>query len=368
MTVRIKPSFDVTLRIDSQAEERSTETGLAQLRRIVLGEEDGFPRPAAMALLAESDHPHVARDLERVLLNESESPRARYAAVMTLWRLGPAKAVEPLERALGVREESALAAVFTVLGRIGSPTLLPAIARARRRAKGFARAQAEFAAKLIAYRFGLPGHVVPLPNSKDFLAVPASAGRAFRVTRADGAEVELGLRSLARKPFGIDLSERDVFRLRCGGNDWLLLLSQELSAAGGSLLTARKAAAAVIASKEDETGMYSTRYLVLTAPAGRGRSVAVTVHRGLGELMFAGRAEVEGDEVAFALRSVKAQGAFPLRFSGAWTPGRLDAREAVTGLSVTVRRAPHPGLGPAVQKRSPPTPRTPGDRRKHRPS
>ena len=39
--------------------------------------------------------------------------------------------------------------------------------------------------------------------------------------------------------------------------------------------------------------------------------------------MFAGRAEVDGDEVAFALRSVKAQGAFPLRFSGAWTPGRL---------------------------------------------
>ena len=153
-------------------------------------------------------------------------------------------------------------------------------------------------------------------------------------------------------PFGVDLSECDAYLLRCDGNDWLLLLSADLSAVGASGLTDRKAVAAVVASKQEATGRYSTSFLVLTSPMRRRRSAAITVHRGTGELAFAGEAKVEGDEVEFAVQAVKAQGAFPLRFSGVWTPGRLSTREAVHGLFVSVRRAPRAGIGPAAQDRS----------------
>jgi hypothetical protein len=368
MSARIEPPFELQLRIDLQAAERPPTAELAQLRRIVLGQEGGFPRAEAMALLAETDYPNVHRDLEGVLLNEAEASRMRHAAAMTLCRLESVQAADVLEQALAVKDESALAAVFTALGRIGPQTALPAIARARRRAKGLARAQADFAATLIAHRFGLPGHVVPPPSSKEFLAVPSGAGRTFRVTRADAAETELGLRSLAREPVGVDLSERDAYLLRCDGNDWLLLLSADLSAEGASGLTDRKAVAAVVASKQEATGLYSTSFLVLTSPVRGRRSAAITVHRGMGELAFAGEAKVEGDEVEFAVRAVKVQGAFPLRFSGVWTPGRLTTREAVHGLFVSVRRAPSPGIGPSVENGPSQASARPADRRKRRTS
>ena len=169
---------------------------------------------------------------------------------------------------------------------------------------------------------------------------PPGAGREFRVTRADAAEAELGLRSLAHEPVGVDLSERDVYRLRCDGNAWLLLLSADLSEEGAPMLMARKAVAAVVASRQEATGLYSTRYLVLTSPVRGSRSAAVTVHRGTGELAFAGEAKVEGDEVEFTVRAVKAQGAFPVRFSAAWAPGRLTTKEAVYSPFVRVTRAP----------------------------
>ena len=269
------------------------------------------------------------RDLATVLLNEAEASETRVPAAMTLWRLGSVQAAEVLERALAASDQSALAAVFTALGQIGPQTALAAIVQARRRARGLARARADFAATLIAHRYGLPGHVVTPPSSKEFLPVSSGAVRAFRVTRADAAEAELGLRSLAHEPVGVDLSERDAYRLRCDGNDWLLLLSADLSAAGASGVTERKGVAAVVASKQEATGLYSTRFLVLTSPVRGRRSAAITVHRGTGELAFAGEANVDGDAVEFAVRAVKAQGAFPVLFRSIWTPGRLTTREAL---------------------------------------
>ena len=334
------------MRIELRTAESLPTAELARLRRVVLGQDDGFPRDEAMAMLAATDYPNVHRDLATVLLNEAEASETRVPAAMTLWRLGSVQAAEVLERALAVEDQSTLAAVFTALGRIGPQTALAAIVQARRRARGLARARADFAATLIAHRYGLPGHVVTPPSSKEFLPVPSGAGRTFRVTRADAAEAELGLRSLGLEPVGVDLSGRDVYRLRCDGNAWLLLLSADLSEEGAAWLMGRKAVAAVVASRQEATGTYSTRYLVLTSPVRGSRWAAVTVHRGTGELAFAGEATVEGDEVEFSVRAVKVQGAFPLRFSGVWTPGRLTTREAVHGPFVSVSRAPRPGIGP----------------------
>ena len=334
------------MRIEFKTTERPPSAELARLRRSVLGQEDGFPRAEAMAMLAATGYPNVHRDLATVLLNEAEAPETRIPAAVTLWRLGSVQAAEVLERALGVSDQSTLAAVFTAVGRIGPQTALAAIVQTRRGVRGLARARADFAATLIAHRYGLPGHAVTPPSSKEFLPVPSGAVRAFRVTRADVAEAEPGLRSLAHEPVGVDLSERDAYRLRCDGNAWLLLLSADLSEEGASRLADRKAVAAVVASKQESTGLYSTRFVVLTSPMRGRRSAAVTVHRGTGELAFAGEAELEGDEVEFAVRAVKAPGAFPVRFRARWSPGRLTAREAVYVPFVSVSRAPTPGTGP----------------------
>ena len=289
--------------------------------------------------------PNAFRSLGSVLLSEAEAPGKRVAAAMTLWRLGSVQAAEVLERALAVKDQSTLAAVFTALGRIGPQTALAAIVQARRRARGLARARADFAATLIAHRYGLPGHVVTPPSSKEFLPVSSGAVRAFRVTRADAAEAELGLSSLAHEPVGVDLSERDAYRLRCDGNAWLLLLGADLSEEGAPGLLGRKAVAAVVASRQEATGLYSTRYLVLTSPVRGSRSAAVTVHRGTGELAFAGEANVDGDAVEFAVRAVKAQGAFPVLFRAVWTPGRLTTREALYSPFVSGSRTPSRGIG-----------------------
>ena len=94
MPAGIEPPFEVTLRIDLQGAERPPIAELAQLRRIVLGQEGGFPRASAMALLAETDYPNVHRDLEVVLLNDVEASGVRVAAAMTLWRLQSVQAAD----------------------------------------------------------------------------------------------------------------------------------------------------------------------------------------------------------------------------------------------------------------------------------
>ena len=84
---------------------------------------------------------------------------------------------------------------------------------------------------------------------------------------------------------------------------------------------------------------------MLTSPVRGRRSAAVTVHRGTGELAFAGEANVDGDAVEFAVRAVKAQGAFPVLFRAVWTPGRLTTREALYSPFVSGSRTPSPGIG-----------------------
>ena len=109
MTVKIKPPFDVTPRVDARTVNRPRDAQLEQLRAIVRGQEGGFSRAGAMALLAETDYPNVHRDLAAVLLDESELSRIRTAAAMTLWRLRSAEAAGVLERSLAVKDERVLA-------------------------------------------------------------------------------------------------------------------------------------------------------------------------------------------------------------------------------------------------------------------
>jgi len=59
----------------------SADMGLARIRNIVAGREEGIPRGEAMIRLREARFPHAHRDFEALLASESEPPLIRALAI-----------------------------------------------------------------------------------------------------------------------------------------------------------------------------------------------------------------------------------------------------------------------------------------------
>ena len=131
---------------------------LRQIRDAVRGKLEGASRADAVEQLAASDYPNKHRDLEALLDDESAPSRLRYLAAVNLARADTRVAHQILLRATTVKDPRVLAGVMRALGQIGGKTALDAINNVGPNVSSPARAQAEFAAILIAHRLGLDGY------------------------------------------------------------------------------------------------------------------------------------------------------------------------------------------------------------------
>ena len=230
-----------------------------------------------------------------------------------------------------IGDEYVLTGVLKALGRIGDASALPAIERVMKTATGIAAAQAALAAAFIAHRLNLPGHALPLPSSSDYVVdtkapkdggPPSDCGR-LRVTLANASDAELCLRSLARRPFAVELLESPMYEIRCERNIWMIALNRDAGEKGAiDGLTAHKRLLAVIARRDPNTGLYAAAFLVFTAPDAAG-GAHVLIHRVDGALISAGHLRVHDDSGAFALRPVRGPRPYTIWIEGRLEPGRL---------------------------------------------
>lgn len=357
MSLKIVPPFDWVARVSDSVDGNTDKLSLKRLRNIVAGRDTTFPRSRAMFFLQATDFPNKHRDFEAVLRDENETAEIRYLAAIYLGKIATPAATAILVENSHVCDEHVLAGVMKALGRIGDESALEAISEVNRRTNGPAATQAEFAATLIAHRLGLKECGSTGPHARNHLDVDLHCARPFRINRADHADTELCLRSLADQPFGIEFSERSTYQVRCGRNASMILFNRDfVDESGVDGLASRKAFLGVVANRSEESRSYSIEYLILTSPIKQKNGVDILLHRTNGKLAFGGSGQVSGNCLAFSIAAVSQAGAFGVKIEGTFADGRLSMESALAERSIQVKkRVPaadptgHAGRGVGVE-------------------
>jgi hypothetical protein len=317
-----------------------------RLREVVLGKDLTFSRREAIVLLKNVDLADKSQVLERVLRDESDDPSLRYLAATTLYQLKLPETQEILlESSQRIQNPRVLESVVKALGRIGDERALEAVMEIKERSEGRTGAQAEFAAQLIAHRLGLKGYELPIPADGVLLKLEESRAHVFEFGPASRHEARICLESLASEPFGIEYSEEFMYEIDClPGISQMLLTNMEFAEDNAvEKLRERKAILAIVASKFQETGRYSTAFLVFTWRRPRSRRLHLLAHRPNGDQLFAGIGQIEGGQLKFAMNAVSRPGAFPIRAEGVYEAGRFEMSLALSESCVQRRREPPKG-------------------------
>jgi hypothetical protein len=311
------------------------------IRNVAAGRDRSFSRVQALELLQVSNLSNNIRDFQLLLENGQESSEIRHLSARALYKINTPETVNILIENSQIQDERVLTTVMKGLGRIGSENALEAIARVRDRTTGVAAFQAEFAAALISYRFGLSSNDLRVPDNSEYLQLASDTNRSFQVAKPSEDEAQSCLQSLANQPFGIQYSENGLYQIQCGRNNWMLILNQAFANQDAiQILQSRKALPGVIAAKYEETGLYSTAFLLFTSPTEQPSILNLLVHRSTGEQVFGGTVKVEGGKADFSIRSVSRPGGFPVNVEGSFEGGNLNFETTLSGTQVQERRHP----------------------------
>jgi hypothetical protein len=340
MSFKIVPPFDFVPRVSEAINVETDKLSLKRLRDVVAGRDITFPRSRGMAMLQTTDFPNKHRDFEAVLENEKESPEIRYLAAINLGKIPTPVAMEILVKNSQVRDERVLAGVMKALGCIGNKSALDVISTAKKRAKGLAAMQIEFAETLIAHRESLEGYELAAPETADYLELDLHCARPFRITHADDTDAEMCLRSIAVEQFGIEFSEHPMYQIRCGRNTWMILLNRDFGYKNSiKTVGKRKAFFGVVAIRSEETRLYSVAYLILTSPVKDEDVVSILIYRTNGKLTFSGTTRVVGNCAEFSILARPRPGAFAVKIEGTFEDGRLDIKTALAATFVQIKKS-----------------------------
>lgn len=311
---------------------------------IVLGEDKSFPRGVAINMLPESEVDDKVGLLWAVLQNEDDNPNYRQLAAANLWRMNTPEAHEYLLKAAEtVKHPDVLAAVVKYLGRVGGENALKLIEEIQRGADGFLAAQAGFAASLISYRLGLPGHDLPIPDK--YIDMPPGGNVGLDFTKAPAKEIEMLAASLASEPYGIDIMTEMLLSYACPGGPGMLVFNKALGRGeAAALVQKQKTLMGLLTNQNSEDGRYSVSSLILSSPNEQMGYTDLFIYRVTGRPAWAGTAKpVAGDQVDFEIRTPESVGIVPLELAGTlYNDGSVAIHHAVSAGRVLQKREPIP--------------------------
>jgi hypothetical protein len=302
----------------------------SEIRTAVRGSGGPLERRAAFALLAQSDDPEREALLASVADDPRELPQQRSAAAITLGHIPTPKAEQLLLQNLNNSPPEVLPDVLRSLGRIGSPQAIPLIEAFATADSSPVTAAARFAAALLAHRFGLAGHDLPVPAPQDLLPLPSRDTRPVEVAVASDTDTRAVLASLAHEGYGVELYGSSLTEFRCGTEVNTVCVNREFVEPGASRkLLKRKAVLALVALQSREGAGHSVSYIILSKPSSSGDEIDLLAPRCTGHPALAGYARVTGDEIRFSLRSVDRPGARAFALDGTIERGRIGTTLAV---------------------------------------
>jgi len=286
-----------------------------QLRQVLFAGSQILPRRVAVLLLEKKRYAGKFDDLRRVLDDEGQDTRTRFAAATALGRLGTPAAREALRQKMdipdaflrrGIRQALDHLASSGEPGEPGEPAEGPT-----------------WGQTLAAFRTGSPGYEIPFPPAIQFVSVDASQAQTVSAEAAPARLVSGALAEIRQHLAGLNLARGNALLLRCTGREWLVLLaSSKPDPRTPANLTRHKALLGVVAVRfvvELET--WSPKYYILTQPGGGADRVQVLLASMRGRLSLAGTAQVKGERLEFSLRFLPEPGAIPFEVSGAYETG-----------------------------------------------
>lgn len=329
--------FASQLRLAGSNVDDPDRVSLRSLRDAVQGKFGEPSRSQAMAQLVESDFPNKARELQLVLEDGEASPEVRYLAAIHLGMINSPEAIQILVENTRLSDDCLLSGVLLSLRRIGNEAALAAIGSVQREASEPIRHEASVAAAFIAHRLGLPGHgwLAP-PHGEERpkpLSQPSCAQRTLRLCQAHAADAELCLRSLARRPYAIELLEKPMFELRCEHQIWMIVFTRIFADCDLSDFLARKSSLlAIIARRDPINHLHNAAYALFTSPDSEEGSSRVALHLcGVdGDRMASGHLSLQGECHAFTLTSSDNQRHFHLEVEGSLSQTQLTFTRAYT--------------------------------------
>jgi len=319
-----------------------TNLSTERVAEAALGKDDALPRSHAISLLPATNPGQAGPLLRQILQNAAEAPKFRRLAATALWRLNTPEARETLLAASRTEKDpSALGGVVKALGRVGDERALAALGEVQMRAEGFLAEQAAFASALIAYRLGLPGRDLEIPQKTE--GVPRSPRGRIELGAPAAEEAARFAQALRDEPYDVPLADDSVRQVRCSAGLWMLSLSKSFVKAGSlAALRQRKTVAGLLASRSPVGESYSVAYLLLTSPSPNGEHADLLITRTTGEPAWAGTlAESPEGGLHFTIHTVGRIGIVAVELVGTWSSERgIRLTRAVSATRVIEKLAP----------------------------
>lgn len=333
--------FSSTLRLAGIEVGDPDQVSLRSLRDAVQGKFGESSRSQAMAQLIESDFPNKARELQHVLEDPDDTLEARYMAAIHLGMINSAEALKILIDNTKLPDDYLVSGVLLSLRRIGDDAALAAVAHLQQGRSKTVQHQASMTAAFIAHRLGLPGHEWQAPPQEAQISDPLSSSfcnhRNLRLSTAHSVDAEICLRSLARRPYAVELLEKPMLELRCGHQIWMIVFTRIFIESDliDSLLR-RCSLLAIIARRDPISHLHHAAYLLFTSPdSSEGKSgAALHLCRADGDLIARGQLITQGQCSEFSLASTGDLQQLHLEIEGSVSPAQLTFVNAFT-----VRRA-----------------------------
>jgi HEAT repeats len=340
MPDRLDLLFQTSHRLTQDAVGSLTAADLDQLRSIASGSQPSLYRARAIDALVLAAAPDAPQLLGEILGNPDEDPAVRAAAATQLARTARPEAEDLLLRGLATATNLIVRVkILGALARVGSPFSLSELDPLTRDPEPAVSRVAAFSRSVIAYRAGLSGHQVPVPD--DFLEVDPKASAPLVVGRAGVEETRATLADLGNDTFGLDLSGRVGLRIDCGLTRLFLLLSEEFSRRGLAGLLRQPMLPGLIAQRAPSDGSYSVRMVLLAGPE-EDKGFHVAVHRTDGGQLLFGSGAVDEEGGTFELRSVQGQGRLAALLRGRVQGSEIIFTEAASSQQVGGQLTPQP--------------------------
>jgi hypothetical protein len=304
---------------------------------------DGAEPLRALELLATADRRRGTQASLGILTDSSYSDVERAGAARVAGKFAAGEDVESLLSGAVASEDSmiqtaALQAAMRLATGSSISTMQDSIASMRE----VSAEQASFAMSVAAYRAGVSGYELPVPQDGALLAAPEESDRnAIEVSDVDQAALSIVAGLAPNELFGVTLDINMSRSLVCAGVSFVLALDYNVVSELPARITSEPHLVGLLAQQDPVDDNWSVAGLLFSWPDGQG-GAHLALHRTDGFQQLYGHAELGAEStVGSWIAAVAAPGAVPVlanvqyrdgsfSFDGAWSGDRVadDSRAA----------------------------------------
>ena len=297
-----------------------SEADLEHVEAIARGRIGSPNRVGALEILAIAHGEKAAGTFAETAADESLDPALRAVAVIQLGRVGGPEAERALiELAGNARDASVRLRTAHALAKTASPDALSAFDALVDDENPLVRRRATFARSVLAYRHGIGGFELPVPEEADLLPPPKDEVVRVRSKPAPRDEAGAALADMQRDSYGARLAEDQAYAIDCGSTRMLLVLD---ASAGDADARDRPLFLGLVAERLPEDGSYSVRWLAFSTPADP--ALRLSLNRQSGEQVLDGEVHVERGSARFELSAVATVGNTAVKVTGEFADGRVS--------------------------------------------